>query len=95
MEQSIANDLYVTAGRRLTQIPQVCFENEKELGADERRELEQWKQDFIEQTALWLPTQRDAEEQVDAIEVWNKAIDAWHPAWLKARKARSMQEESE
>jgi hypothetical protein len=35
---------------------------------------------------LWLPTQLDAEDQVDAIEVWNKAYDGWHPAWLQARK---------
>ena len=76
---------YVDTATRLTQIPEVCFEDPAELLLAQRCELEKWKQDFSEQTALWLPTQRDAEDQVDAIEVWNKAYAAWHPAWLKAR----------
>jgi hypothetical protein len=79
-ERTMRTDLYRSAATRLTQIPQVCFENPAELVLAERCELEKWKQDFSEQTALWLPTQRDAEEQVDAIEVWNKAYEACRPA---------------
>jgi hypothetical protein len=84
-EQTMHTDIYESPVTRLTQIPQVCFENEKELGAEQHRALEKWKQDFSEQTAAWLPTQCDTEDQVDAIEVWNKAYDAWHPAWLEVQ----------
>jgi len=74
-------DFYVSNATRLTQIPQVCFENPAELVLAERCELEKWKQDFSEQTALWLPTQRDPEDQVDALETWGQAYDAWKTVW--------------
>ena len=78
------NDLYLSPITRLTQIPQVCLENPTELGEVQRRELEKWKQDFSEQTALWLPTQRDAEHQMEAIEVW-RAFSPWYKAWQDGR----------
>ena len=86
-EQTEDKPFYVSDATRLTLIPQVCFEDENELGEEQRRELEKWKQDFREQTALWMPTQRDAEDQVDAIEVW-RTFSSWHAAWLEGRKGQ-------
>ena len=76
---------YVSTAMRLTQIPQVCFEDPAELLLAERCELEKWKQDFSEQTALWLPTQRDPEDQVDALETWGQAYEAWKTVWRQGQ----------
>ena len=80
-EQTMQTDLYQSVRIRLTQIPQVCFENPAELVLAERCELEKWKQDFSEQTALWLPTQRNPEDQVDALETWGQSYNAWKTVW--------------
>ena len=80
---------------RLTEIPEVYFVNPAELGEEQRINLGKWKQDFSEQTALWLPTQRDtdfnAEDHVIA-EWWTTPFGPCHAAWLEGRKG---QEESE
>ena len=68
---------------RLTQIPQLLFEHPAELPLAECQEAEQWGQDFIQQTDLWLSTQRDAEDQVDAIETWKQTFGAWKTTWLQ------------
>ena len=70
---------------RLAQIPQVCFVKEEELMQAQREQIEQWKQDFAELTALWLPTQRDAPGQAGAIEEWRREFGAWRKAWLDAQ----------
>ncbi len=52
-------------GMRLTQIPAVCFENPTELDADQRRELEQWREDFIEKTEEWLTLKGQQQPSLD------------------------------
>ena len=50
---------------RLTQIPAVCFEHPAELDADQRRELEQWREDFIEKTEEWLALKGQQQPSLD------------------------------
>ena len=78
-------DLHAT---RLTQIPQLFLEHPASLGEDESNEAEQWGYDFIQQTWMWLPTQRDAEDQVDAIETWKQTFDAWRVACSKQKEKK-------
>jgi hypothetical protein len=68
---------------RLVEIPQACFLADAELTQAQRGELAKWKQDFAEATALWLPTQRDAEGQQAALAAWRRDWRAWYQAWLK------------
>jgi hypothetical protein len=80
---------YQTSGNmpaRVTEIPQVCFMADSELTQAQREELAKWKEDFAETTALWLPTQRDTEDQAGAIEAWRRDFRAWRDAWLKKQK---------
>ena len=74
-------DMTTLAATRLTQIPQLMFEHPAEMVLAEQLEAEKWGYDFIQQTALWLPTQRDAEDQVDAIETWKQTSSAWKTVW--------------
>jgi hypothetical protein len=71
---------------RLVEIPQACFMADAELTQAQREELAQWKDDFAEATALWLPTGCDAEGQADALEAWRRDFPAWYKAWLKKLK---------
>ena len=71
---------------RLVEIPQACFLADAELTQAQREELAKWKEDFAEATALWLPTQRDAEGQQAALAAWRRDFRAWHQAWLKKLK---------
>lgn len=82
-------DIICNMPARVTQIPQVCFEAPAELMLAQREEIEKWKQDFAESTALWLPTQRDAEGQEVAIEAWRRDFGAWKKAWSKAQASKA------
>jgi hypothetical protein len=70
----------------LVEIPQVCFMADSELTQAQREEVAKWKDDFAEATALWLPTQRDAEGQEAALEAWRRDFGAWYEAWQKKLK---------
>ena len=75
---------YPKVGMRLTQIPVVCFEHPAELDADQRRELAQWREDFIEKTEEWLALngQQPSLDEANTIAQYKKVYGAWHAVWL-------------
>ena len=82
-------------GVRLTQIPVVCFEHPAELDADQRRELEQWREDFIEKTEEWLALngqQQPSLDEANAITQYKEVYGAWHAVWLAERKEQTESE---
>ena len=86
---------YPKVGMRLTQIPVVCFEHPAELDADQRRELEQWREDFIEKTEEWLALngqQQPSLDEANAIAQYKEVYGAWHSAWLAERKEQTESE---
>ena len=70
------HDLDMLMPARVESIPQECFEDPAKHTLAQRNMIEKWKADFAEATALWLPTQRDAEGQEAELAAWRRDFGA-------------------
>jgi hypothetical protein len=70
------HDLDMLMPARVEPIPQECFEDPAKHTLAQRNMIEKWKADFAEATALWLPTQRDAEGQEAELAAWRRDFSA-------------------